>query len=111
MLTHNITIAVPGTPQQLPGFRIMPGMEAFVFIGHLAAAADHIYLAKNTRPRAGLNTPGAGALVLSGNTGVGANGSANLDGDNLSQWWADADGVDTLVIMVYENRTIGEPFA
>lgn len=104
VLTHNMAI-VSGTPQQLPSFKILPGMEAVVFAGHLAAVNDHLYLAKNPRPRAAANTPGAGAIQLSGNGGTGGNsGVINLDGGNLSEWFVDSDGADFLNIMVYENR-------
>lgn len=104
VLTHSMTL-VSGTPQQLPGFKILPGMEVIVFAGHLAAVNDHIYLAKNQRPRAAANTPGAGAIQLSGNGGTGGNsGPVNLDGGNLSEWFVDSDGADFLNIMIYENR-------
>lgn len=104
LVSHNISI-VSGTPQQLPGFRVLPGMEAIAFVGHLAGVNDHVYLAKNPRPRLAANTPGPGAVVLSGNGGTGGNsGAFNLDGDCLSQWFVDSDGSDQLNIIVYENR-------
>jgi hypothetical protein len=99
LFSHNMTI-VSGTPQQLPGFRVLPGMEAIAFVGRLAAATDNVYLAKNPRPRIAANTPGAGAIVLSG----GSAEQVNLDGDLLSQWFVDADGADQLNIVVYANR-------
>lgn len=102
--THTMIIT-SGVPQQLPAIRVLPGMEAIVFCGHLAGANDHIYLAKHNAPRAAANTPGPGAIILSGNGGTGGNsGPTNLDGDMLSRWFADSDGSDSLNIMVYENR-------
>lgn len=107
--SHVLAI-VSGVPQQFPAIRILPGMEAVCFVGHLAAAADHIYIAKHNRPRVAANSPGAGAVMLSGNSGPGGNpGPFNLDGDVLSQWFADADGADFLTIVVYMNRS--EQFA
>jgi hypothetical protein len=104
ILSH-IMLLTAGAPQQMPGFRVMPGMEAIVFVGHLAGINDHVYISKNPRPRLAANTPGPGAIVLSGNAGTGGNASQfNLDGDVLSQWFVDSDGADQLNIVIYGNR-------
>jgi len=90
---------------------MLPGMEACCYVASIAVAADHIYIAKHPRPRISANLPGPGAIVFSSPVGTGGNqGPFNLDGDMLSQYWADADSAAQLVIIVYMNRSRDEQF-
>jgi hypothetical protein len=100
MFVLNVTVSAPGTPSQLPTFHLLPGMEAIAKGGPANAGA--LYLAKFNSPRRAANTPAGGAFTIL-NT---KEDLINLDGDNLSQWFVDADNASSILqVIVYMNRT------
>ena len=104
MYVINVNVTAAGVPVQLPSVRMLPGMEALAKVGPSNSGA--LYLAKHRHPRASAGVPGAGAFTLV-NSAVGVE-RMDLDGDNLSQWWADADDQSFLQVIVFMNRQ--EPF-
>jgi len=93
-----IRIPVPGTPQQVKGFRIPPGARAVV--RRLPANTGAVYIAPIPNPKSAALTPFGCAFVLAITDIQGI----ELEGQVLSQYFVDSENAnDGVQIQVYLN--------